>query len=112
DSVSGQFFNKCINQAVPSWKNIPFYKATVSDRKLYLKKGMRAWQDEDIRKVILNSDSWQMYFHEREVLQILEKCDNETIGSENRADSLFYRILWLDSLDKHLKRLNDEIASV
>ena len=96
-----------VKLAVPEWKDVPFYKGTVTDAQQITRRGMRIWlTDPDEFNQYMNSPLIWDEFLQKNVL----KDYRSLIPSEeaNRAhESWFQRAIWIDSIEKHRKHLND-----
>src|SRR5699024_4489760 len=64
-----------IEELVPEWKDVPFYKRKLNDKDERTEKGLRLWQTEDkenIEQILSEPDKWNDMFDEDKVKTLWE----------------------------------------
>lgn len=103
-------FTSVIEELVPEWKDVPFYRRKLTDRDERTEKGLRLWQTSDKEEIeeILNApDSWNDIFDEEKILNIW----NAAIDGDFHPgiESLFDRLVMRATFQDHLDRINSQI---
>lgn len=105
-------FTSVIEELVPQWKDVPFYRRKLTDRDERTEKGMRLWQTsdkEDIEEILSMPENWNDIFDEEKVMKI---WDSAIDGDFHPGiESLFDRLVMKATYQEHLDRLNSQLES-
>lgn len=105
-------YTSIINNLVPEWDQIPFYKKKPSDRDERTEKGQRIWQTsdkKDIEEILNNPNKWNDIFEENEVIEIWNAAIEGTFNPN--IESLFDRLIMKATYQDHLDILNSQIET-
>lgn len=103
-------FTSVIEELVPEWRDVPFYRRKLTDRDERTEKGLRLWQTsdkEDIEKILDNPDKWNDMFDEEKILSIWKSAINGDFHPG--IESLFDRLVMRAEFQEHLDRINTHL---
>lgn len=103
-------FTSVIEELVPEWKDVPFYRRKLTDRDERTEKGLRLWQTsdkEDIEEILSNPKKWNDMFDEEKITNIW----NSAIDGDFHPgiESLFDRLVMRATFQDHLDRINIQL---
>lgn len=105
-----EIYTSIINELIPEWNDVPFYKRKITDRDERTEKGLRIWQTADrqgIEEILDNPSDWNDMFDENEIHNIWDKAINGEFHPG--IESIFDRLVMRASFNAHLDRINDQL---
>lgn len=108
DRINKQLVTDLVAAAIPSWADVPTYKASPTDLKVYGSRKALSFQKdpEDFWRVYRNADRWQEYFD----VDRFENFVDLALSDQGLPihQSWFHTAIWVDQTQRHVEALERE----
>lgn len=99
-----------VEQAIPSWSQVPYYKASRADSKASMRKKLSTFDTdpEYFFSALHDSEVWPQYLDASVVNQALATVESGDASPSH--ESLLNRAIWIDYMKKHVEELRQKVA--
>lgn len=95
ERVASSLHRSILRYLIPSWADIPFYKASGSDQNIESERIFRIWQGQDaaaMAEILDSPDMWTDVFQAEDVNKLWRTARSD--GLPKRFEAMFQRVAW------------------
>ena len=112
DHVSKKMPTSIVEKAIPSWANVPYYKASAEESKASMTKKLATFDtDPDYFFTTLHeSETWPLYLQTDRVKKFIDFVRKGQAAPVH--ESFLNRAIWIDYIGKHVSALSEHVKQV